>query len=73
MCCTRCDNIFCYQCGLDITSDPNLHFSTVCNWYSDEGLLERILVNVDNSIDYNREDHDLSGAYFSEEIKENPI
>jgi len=33
--CLRCDNIFCYRCGLDITNNPHEHFRTICDQYND--------------------------------------
>jgi len=33
--CLRCDNIFCYRCGLDITHNPHEHFRTICDQYND--------------------------------------
>ena len=32
--CTRCDNFFCFRCGVDITNDF-LHFTTTCDQFED--------------------------------------
>ena len=37
--CTRCDNFFCYRCGIDITRDLRGHFRTTCDQYGDRAAV----------------------------------
>ena len=55
--CLRCDNIFCYRCGLDITNNPHEHFRTICDQYNDrpaDHFDDIVGVDLDNLWDHPR-------------------
>jgi len=64
--CLRCNNFFCYRCGLDITHNPREHFRMICDQYNDRPAfqLDDVYDNLwdhprgrRNSFDYDDYDH----------------